>query len=243
MSEEAERVRIGPEEEPGVQEPKKRPAFPIRVDWNDGNGAFFCALVHDRNNHPSAVSIETPKRFKGAFALEAGADVVEVQQAMVDWNEGSGPHAARLVVAPGDKLGALTEDGPNAEIYVVDSECKVVVLKGVRKPTLVAPPLPELDAEQSHKTLKRPKDPTAPIGPRTAFILWSQTMRAAVKKRHPSFSRTELMTELGNMWQKLGEPFPFLGMLCLGDHVALALAGSALPPAPHLPGPSVPSLL
>ena len=55
------------------------------------------------------------------------------------------------------------------------------------------------------KGKKKKKDPNAPKRPRSAYILYCQENRSAVKTANPDFKPSELMSKLGEMWKNLSK--------------------------------------
>ncbi|KAG2147940.1 high mobility group box domain-containing protein, partial [Suillus clintonianus] len=55
------------------------------------------------------------------------------------------------------------------------------------------------------KREKRIKDPNAPKGPASAYILFQNDIRSAYKKEHPDMSNKELLRLIGDQWKTLAE--------------------------------------
>ena len=51
------------------------------------------------------------------------------------------------------------------------------------------------------RCLKAKKDPNAPKGIRSAYMLWCEANRTSVKEQHPTFKMTDIAKELGNLWK------------------------------------------
>lgn len=51
------------------------------------------------------------------------------------------------------------------------------------------------------RCLKSKKDPNAPKGIRSAYMLWCEANRTAVQEQHPTFKMTDIAKELGNLWK------------------------------------------
>ena len=55
----------------------------------------------------------------------------------------------------------------------------------------------------SKKRTKKRKDPNAPKKPMTAYMLWLQENRPAIKKRYPGISVTEISKKAGELWKEV----------------------------------------
>ena len=51
------------------------------------------------------------------------------------------------------------------------------------------------------RCLKAKKDPNAPKGIRSAYMLWCEANRTAVQEQHPTFKMTDIAKALGNLWK------------------------------------------
>ncbi|KAG1753274.1 high mobility group box domain-containing protein, partial [Suillus lakei] len=58
---------------------------------------------------------------------------------------------------------------------------------------------------RKRKREKRIKDPNAPKGPASAYILFQNDIRSAYKKEHPDMSNKELLRLIGDQWKTLAE--------------------------------------
>jgi hypothetical protein len=58
---------------------------------------------------------------------------------------------------------------------------------------------------RKRKREKRVKDPNAPKGPASAYILFQNDIRSAYKKEHPDMSNKELLRLIGDQWKTLSE--------------------------------------
>lgn len=55
------------------------------------------------------------------------------------------------------------------------------------------------------KTKKKVKDPNAPKRNMSAFMFFSNEMRASVNEANPGIGMTEVSKELGKLWKELSE--------------------------------------
>ncbi|KAG2357534.1 high mobility group box domain-containing protein, partial [Suillus spraguei] len=58
---------------------------------------------------------------------------------------------------------------------------------------------------RKRKREKKTKDPNAPKGPASAYILFQNDIRSAYKKEHPDMSNKELLRLIGDQWKALSE--------------------------------------
>ena len=55
------------------------------------------------------------------------------------------------------------------------------------------------------KKQRAKKDPNAPKKPLSAYMLWLQDNRAAIKEEYPGISMTDVSKKAGEKWKKLGD--------------------------------------
>jgi hypothetical protein len=79
------------------------------------------------------------------------------------------------------------------------------IAKPSRKRKLVALEIGEDGLPRKRKREKRVKDPNAPKGPASAYILFQNDIRSAYKKEHPDMSNKELLRLIGDQWKTLSE--------------------------------------
>jgi len=80
-----------------------------------------------------------------------------------------------------------------------------VVAKPSRKRKLVALELGDDGLPKKKKRERKFKDPNAPKGPASAYILFQNDIRAAYKKEHPEMTNKELLRLIGDQWKALDE--------------------------------------
>lgn len=80
-----------------------------------------------------------------------------------------------------------------------------VVAKPSRKRKLVALEIGEDGLPKKKKRERKLKDPNAPKGPASAYILFQNDIRAAYKKEHPEMTNKELLRLIGDQWKGLDE--------------------------------------
>lgn len=57
--------------------------------------------------------------------------------------------------------------------------------------------------KKREKKNKKPKDPKAPKRPLSAFFLWMNENREALKKKHPDLSLAEFGKKAGELWREM----------------------------------------
>ncbi|KAG1767705.1 hypothetical protein EV702DRAFT_1146168 [Suillus placidus] len=79
------------------------------------------------------------------------------------------------------------------------------IAKPSRKRKLVALEIGENSLPTKRKREKKIKDPNAPKGPASAYILFQNDIRSAYKKEHPDMSNKELLRLIGDQWKTLAD--------------------------------------
>jgi len=77
--------------------------------------------------------------------------------------------------------------------------------KPSRKRKLAALDVGENGLPSKKKRERKLKDPNAPKGPASAYILFQNDIRAAYKKEHPEMTNKELLRLIGDQWKALEE--------------------------------------
>jgi transcriptional regulator HMO1 len=77
--------------------------------------------------------------------------------------------------------------------------------KPSRKRKLAALEVGENGLPLKKKRERKLKDPNAPKGPASAYILFQNDIRAAYKKEHPEMTNKELLRLIGDQWKALEE--------------------------------------
>ncbi|KAG0695778.1 hypothetical protein DFH29DRAFT_954035 [Suillus ampliporus] len=116
-------------------------------------------------------------------------------------------NAARQFAALADVLSKAVTEVPIDESTVnnLTDLLNAAVAKPSRKRKLVALEIGENGVPKKRKREKRIKDPNAPKGPASAYILFQNDIRSAYKKEHPDMSNKELLRLIGDQWKGLDE--------------------------------------
>lgn len=116
-------------------------------------------------------------------------------------------NAARQFSALAEVLSKAVTEVPIDESTVnsLTDLLNAAITKPSRKRKLVALEIGEDGLPRKRKREKRIKDPNAPKGPASAYILFQNDIRAAYKKEHPDMSNKELLRLIGDQWKTLDE--------------------------------------
>lgn len=116
-------------------------------------------------------------------------------------------NAARQFSALADVLSKAVTEVPIDETTVnnLTELLNAAIAKPSRKRKLVALEIGENGLPRKRKREKRIKDPNAPKGPASAYILFQNDIRSAYKKEHPDMSNKELLRLIGDQWKTLAE--------------------------------------
>ncbi|KIK45291.1 hypothetical protein CY34DRAFT_801789 [Suillus luteus UH-Slu-Lm8-n1] len=116
-------------------------------------------------------------------------------------------NAARQFSALAEVLSKAVAEVPIDET-IVDNLTELLnaaIAKPSRKRKLVALEVGENGVPRKRKREKRIKDPNAPKGPASAYILFQNDIRSAYKKEHPDMSNKELLRLIGDQWKALAD--------------------------------------
>lgn len=116
-------------------------------------------------------------------------------------------NAARQFSALAEVLSKAVTEVPIDEPTVnsLTELLNAAIAKPSRKRKLVALDIGEDGLPRKKKREKRIKDPNAPKGPASAYILFQNDIRSAYKKEHPDMSNKELLRLIGDQWKTLAE--------------------------------------
>ncbi|KAG1811220.1 uncharacterized protein BJ212DRAFT_1375704 [Suillus subaureus] len=116
-------------------------------------------------------------------------------------------NAARQFSALAEVLSKAVAEVPIDETTVnsLTELLNAAIAKPSRKRKLVALEIGEDGLPRKRKREKRAKDPNAPKGPASAYILFQNDIRSAYKKEHPDMSNKELLRLIGDQWKTLSE--------------------------------------
>jgi hypothetical protein len=116
-------------------------------------------------------------------------------------------NAARQFSALAEVLSKAVAEVPIDETTVnsLTELLNAAIAKPSRKRKLVALEIGEDGLPRKRKREKRVKDPNAPKGPASAYILFQNDIRSAYKKEHPDMSNKELLRLIGDQWKTLSE--------------------------------------
>ncbi|KAG1739935.1 uncharacterized protein EDB91DRAFT_1134582 [Suillus paluster] len=116
-------------------------------------------------------------------------------------------NAARQFAALAEVLSKAVTEVPIDESTVnnLTDLLNAAIAKPSRKRKLVALEIGEDGVPKKRKREKRIKDPNAPKGPASAYILFQNDIRAAYKKEHPDMSNKELLRLIGDQWKALAD--------------------------------------
>ena len=155
----------------------------VLVDWLDGGGKFFCTLVRDNTGSLAAVSIEKPKRFASAFAVDLETEVTDLDHAWVDWHDGKGELYCRLLNMEG-QLAASVLSGREEGQFIVDQHCTVSPFTASQEPAQLSSAASESKSSgtkastQSAASSSVRSCPSLCSGESFGGVLGSQRMRA-----------------------------------------------------------------
>jgi hypothetical protein len=116
-------------------------------------------------------------------------------------------NAARQFSALAEVLSKAVAEVPIDEPTVnnLTELLNAAIAKPSRKRKLVAVEIGENGLPRKRKREKRIKDPNAPKGPASAYILFQNDIRSAYKKEHPDMSNKELLRLIGDQWKALSD--------------------------------------
>lgn len=116
-------------------------------------------------------------------------------------------NAARQFSALAEVLSKAVAEVPIDEPTVdnLTELLNAAIAKPSRKRKLVAVEIGENGLPRKRKREKRVKDPNAPKGPASAYILFQNDIRSAYKKEHPDMSNKELLRLIGDQWKALAD--------------------------------------
>lgn len=116
-------------------------------------------------------------------------------------------NAARQFSALAEVLSKAVTEVPIDETTVnsLTELVNAAIAKPSRKRKLVALEIGEDGLPRKRKREKKTKDPNAPKGPASAYILFQNDIRSAYKKEHPDMSNKELLRLIGDQWKTLSE--------------------------------------
>jgi len=115
--------------------------------------------------------------------------------------------AARQFSALADVLSKAVTEVPIDETTVnnLTELLNAANAKPSRKRKLAALEVGENGLPLKKKRERKLKDPNAPKGPASAYILFQNDIRAAYKKEHPEMNNKELLRLIGDQWKALEE--------------------------------------
>ncbi|KAG2150330.1 uncharacterized protein EDB93DRAFT_1142864 [Suillus bovinus] len=116
-------------------------------------------------------------------------------------------NAARQFSALAEVLSKAVAEVPIDETTVnnLTELLNTAIAKPSRKRKLIALETSENGVPGKKKREKKAKDPNAPKGPASAYILFQNDIRSAYKKEHPDMSHKELLRLIGDQWKTLSE--------------------------------------
>ncbi|KAG1787662.1 uncharacterized protein HD556DRAFT_1539053 [Suillus plorans] len=116
-------------------------------------------------------------------------------------------NAARQFSALAEVLSKAVAEVPIDESTVnnLTELLNAAITKPSRKRKLVALEIGEDGVPRKKKREKKIKDPNAPKGPASAYILFQNDIRSAYKKEHPDMSNKELLRLIGDQWKTLAD--------------------------------------
>lgn len=116
-------------------------------------------------------------------------------------------NAARQFSALAEVLSKAVAEVPIDETTVnsLTELLNAAIAKPSRKRKLVALEIGENGLPRKRKREKKIKDPNAPKGPASAYILFQNDIRSAYKKEHPDMSNKELLRLIGDQWKTLAD--------------------------------------
>ncbi|CAG8446207.1 1757_t:CDS:2 [Ambispora leptoticha] len=88
---------------------------------------------------------------------------------------------------------------------VACGEFQALLPRDVGVPPIQIPQQQEIGAVANQRRIRKPhaKDPNAPKKPNTAYILFSNEIRAATKAEFPDLNQKEIVTKIGLKWKEL----------------------------------------
>ncbi|KAG1875373.1 hypothetical protein DFJ58DRAFT_756044 [Suillus subalutaceus] len=116
-------------------------------------------------------------------------------------------NAARQFSALAEVLSKAVAEVPIDETTVnsLTELLNAAIAKPSRKRKLVALEIGEDGLPRKRKRERKAKDPNAPKGPASAYILFQNDIRSAYKKEHPDMSNRELLRLIGDQWKTLSD--------------------------------------
>jgi hypothetical protein len=97
------------------------------VDWKDGQGEFYCSIAKNKEGKYVAESAVRPRKFSKPFEIEKATLVLPVNEAVIDWNEGSGPYKCQLLLDDAWQLSASAKEF-KGDSWVVTANSDITLL-------------------------------------------------------------------------------------------------------------------